>query len=758
MVVVSLTMNNVIFEAEQTKMKAKRYRLGRTTPQISMVQGRNVYECQFCNAFTVFSESPHIGVAMGKHWGPFTQCGILWRSQKKNVRKRKVEVADPNGRKQVHFFSEPGEPGEFCDISDDPEGTCNEIEEDGEDGEEFDDEEEKREEISDLGQEEEGEEQEEVGNIEDNCCTVETSSIPLKEWPEDQDSKIPEPPLNKKAKYYSKENFLRRPRATLRSDVKISRDMIDFQENLKKILLLPNMKPLSGRKTAKKSPYFDAGPFFQRRKHKELQNWKDMVLVNSFIKKHGLSDSSARDLVKLIHGLFESNGLKWAMHLSSTRLEQCCDKRMKECLPWKKLQYSLPSNVVGEELAKSLSPTTSSGADIMKRLAYELLMQENPELFVDGYREEYRQDSEGGPAVRTISYFPSSDKAHNINTAIQNECGEKHFALCLSLNTDETQSRAGKSSFNPVTLQVLNNIGDAQKLVCVLYIPTKLQQQDSELHKLLSEVRGVKTEQTRKDTIQMLKFKMQQDFINWIHLQMVPYQKNGAFFQIGYGENSKVVILHPFIVKRGVDGKERAANLGYYIKHPTYRCGICYDSTCFSCKRQDVGDFPIRDSRYVSDFRYLNEEVLLHKINLADIPNGFVKKLQTTMNSCGIYGYYNVNYDGFGATLEAKGVTTMHDMFNPDILHAVIKHLLESLVATIYQLITLFSYPFFGGTNELRRTVSGRLDDLLKSFPHVHSFDPVRAFKIDGISQYISVESQMTKNLHTSTAKILGNV
>ena len=498
-----------------------------------------------------------------------------------------------------------------------------------------------------------------------------------------------------------------------------------------------------------------------------MKDFRDMILLNAFMNKHGMSNLVCDELLKLVEAICENHGWKWAMYLDGARLKQKCEEHMRELQKVNLMSWKLPTNLCamanqrdlrGGRPGEQYKPTIGAGSDLMQRIALNLVLMDKPEDFVEGYVEKTRVSSLAGVRERVINDFPSCDLAHNLTRSIQAEYGLDHFPLCLELHFDGTCSYSGNTTLFPLSYNILNMVGEADVIHPLMLIPKDFSQNETDLEAILQR-NGVLAKKTKDEIIKIMRRKIKFDFIQQIQTDIEEYQNRGVYLRVGSGGKSRVVVMHPFIVKCMVDGAEGDEHLGSWHSNLNECCRICFDKYWYSSGRISLGAPTIRDSRFTCTLRLLKEQILVQEINKqkGKIPTGLKKKVEMLCKEWGVYGHLNVNYS-IGSVLEKRGVTSIHRMYPPDTLHVILKHLLEIVIGTVVQMILIFAAPIFNDGVDRRDKVKEAMNKAMKNFPHVQGYSPVRAYKPDGVLEYFTVSSQENANLAASTGRLKGSM
>ena len=57
-----------------------------------------------------------------------------------------------------------------------------------------------------------------------------------------------------------------------------------------------------------------------------VKDFRDMILLNAFMNKHGMSNAVCDELLQLVQAICENHGWKWAMYKDGERLKQKCER------------------------------------------------------------------------------------------------------------------------------------------------------------------------------------------------------------------------------------------------------------------------------------------------------------------------------------------------------------------------------------------------------------------------------------------------
>ena len=567
-----------------------------------------------------------------------------------------------------------------------------------------------------------------------------------------------------KGEKYSKEEFLRAEgercrlraeRAGEKAGTRPSRKFLRYQERVRAEYLPPPVG-VGGRE--------DPGPFQRFNKVDGTgKDFRDIILLNHFMNKNGMSEEEGDDLLRLIFDIAGNNKWKWPMYQSSRRLKKLCEKKMLSLHSVRIMTWALPRNMFGASrdsalgrraaaAVDNLAPAVGAGREIMQAISLRLALLERPDDFILGYQELSRPHPVSGMRERVISAWPSGNVAHNLNKSIEHEFGPGHYALAIALSFDVTASYSGKTTLFPLNMNILNMVGVSDIVIPLAHIPTKFMQSKAEIDALLLS-NGVEAKVTRELVIKEAKRKMCFDFLHHVQTDIEPWQRDGVELSIGLGPMAQKAIFHPFVVKWVVDGDEAAEFLGVHCKNEVECCRICFDPFWYSCPRRTMGDVVVRDSRFVCQLRLCSEQILVQELNGVKVAPGVKKAVKDGMKHYGVYGHFNVNY-AIGDLLERRGVTTMHRMMPPDKLHVVLHHLFEALIGYTVQLALVMADPLFNGGIDKRPAIRGLLNRLTRDFPYVQGYSPVRSYKPDGVMQYMSAASQENDALAHSTGKI----
>jgi hypothetical protein len=154
-------------------------------------------------------------------------------------------------------------------------------------------------------------------------------------------------PVRKKGEKFSKDEFLReeddRCRARGEVDVeagtmKPSRKFLRYQERVRAEYLPSSLGEPGGRK--------DPGPFKDFNKvDGEGKDFRDIILLNRFMNKVGMSEEEGDDLLELIFDIVGNHKWVWPMYRSSRRLRNLCEKKMTQLHTVRILSWALPRNL-----------------------------------------------------------------------------------------------------------------------------------------------------------------------------------------------------------------------------------------------------------------------------------------------------------------------------------------------------------------------------------------------------------------------------
>ena len=237
---------------------------------------------------------------------------------------------------------------------------------------------------------------------------------------------------------------------------------------------------------------------------------EDVILLNQYIRNNGLSRAKSDALLKMCAKICSNHGWKWPMYKSAKALHTVCEKHMMKFHSRKKQSWRIPKVFIGDMGVledRTRSKTRGAARNIMQKVAYELVFQ-SPDNFAANLPNPKLRDGQ-----QIISDWSTSHLFSNGTRVVQKLFGEDAVFMGLAISIDGTMSNSRAVEICPVSVSILNLIGDgSEKLFHVAYFPLVVHQSNTELRQLL-EAREVGTVKAKDELIKIITKKLGFDFM-----------------------------------------------------------------------------------------------------------------------------------------------------------------------------------------------------------------------------------------------------
>ena len=483
----------------------------------------------------------------------------------------------------------------------------------------------------------------------------------------------------------------------------------------------------------------------------------DVILLNQYIRNNGLSRAKSDALLKMCAKICSNHGWKWPMYKSAKALHTVCEKHMMKFHSRKKQSWRIPKVFIGDMGVledRTRSKTRGAARNIMQKVAYELVFQ-SPDNFAAKLPNPKLRDGQ-----QIISDWSTSNLFANGTRVVQKLFGEDAVFMGLAISIDGTMSNSRAVEICPVSVSILNLIGDGSEMLFhVAYFPLVVHQSNTELRQLL-EAKGIGTVKAKDELIKIITKKLGFDFMynilkegsGWMFSEGTVNLEDARPYRMQVGSKDgvggmKIFNMCPFFCGFIIDGKQGDLHAGCNSSH----CRICTTEKMYSLKRDGLGEFRVKDSLSVECVRKDGEQILVQHASGCRILPSLEVSHGKFSSQHGISAGRNPVTE-LSMISERLGLLSFHLMDPPDILHVVSMGLFLKVLGKAANLIRIFDDKIFTGRKQ-QGTKLHDFDSILKKWQHAQCFEPVRFFKMDGLTRHMTAESKENKNLGHATSK-----
>jgi len=447
-------------------------------------------------------------------------------------------------------------------------------------------------------------------------------------------------------------------------------------------------------------------------------NPSDLIDILEFGIEVGLSNSQGDKLIALIKRLFGRRKINIQLRNEYESMKRSLSTNVTAPMfPIQRFVFPLPVEYFGDTdpaTGAELKAIECVALDPMNVLAESLLRIKNPRNFLKTFDAQLASfHGEDGDIIR-VEEIPREQqilRGFSTSNLWRNACADARRYRCIDpsdtrrivhlmlgvwgdvacLNASKTKSEGG------VYMSILNTTSSDYKMHFIGYAPVHFPYTNDKLKSLLIG-RGFESDQFNKEIIATTKKRAMRAYIAQIFDSLCSYGRNCFLVQIGKGREAETVNAIVNVVQLGGDGEHCDGLL--QIHHGRYaNCRICLDNRHSKfCRCDDEAE--MRDDAKLEDLCIQVQEVTEAKATsyaaraAASQKPIFIRSaaqqdIETKARDCGVGTSASSNplYRLFWYW-NSRGIYSLHRSATPDLLHAILKGIIEKTVTWALMIIT----------------------------------------------------------------------
>ena len=474
--------------------------------------------------------------------------------------------------------------------------------------------------------------------------------------------------------------------------VDVKSDIADVQrEFLRKFDPLADEPPIKFRNRNQKGALDDVEP-------------SDLIDILEFGVEVGLSNAQGDKLITLIKRLFGRRNIPIQLRNEYESMKISLKTNVTTPMfPIQRFVYPLPEEYFGDTdpaTGSELKAIESVALNPINALADSLLRIENPGNFLTSFESQfidYEHSVEELPRERhLLGDFRTGDLWRKVCTdARRYRCADPddsrqivHLLLGVwgdvaCLNAARTKSEGG------VYMSILNTTGSDYKMHFIGYAPVHFPYTNDKLKSLLLG-NGYESEDFIKDVIASTKKRAMRAFIEQVFAPMCTYGRNCYLVQIGNGANAVTVNAIVNVIQLGGDGEHLDGLLQlHHGRHAN--CRLCLDNR--HCKFIGCDDeAPMRDDAQHEDLcvdmkNVTEAKAAVYAARAAEGKKPLFTRTAEQKKSEALARDYGLGNSATSNPLyrlfwywNSRGIYSLHQCATPDMLHAILKGIVEKTV------------------------------------------------------------------------------
>jgi len=403
-------------------------------------------------------------------------------------------------------------------------------------------------------------------------------------------------------------------------------------------------------------------------------------------------------------------------------LKKQCNGELKDIAPIKEMLIGLPKPFPTHEdntNRKLLNSTRCFHVCILTRIGDALLRVKNVNFHTSEIIDNKHEDG-----VRHFSSFVTGHKFERYCKFVRRVFGEGVSPLMVAFYFDETAMSTTRSAC-PLFMSIMNVTGTCYRPILLGFCPVKLAYNEKQLRDIIAANDMDTSEKGLRYAYALAKRKAMDMYIFNVIEPILQYQDCGLTVLVGQGQDQTTQRMVPFLSHFIGDSAalHAIANVSPLVMKSPCRC----------CTQTDCCDFladpsPARNSQKMSEVTKALEELLSPRAVRA---HGVALR-HLTLQEKGLKAFaksWGVIPGGMMLPSLHRNVpqwlNNYYTSLCVDLLHTLLKGLLESVVAWILQIVLGFSKSKHSAFKDYT-DCSKRLDMLLSQFPQKHALLPVR--------------------------------
>ena len=447
-------------------------------------------------------------------------------------------------------------------------------------------------------------------------------------------------------------------------------------------------------------------------------NPSDLIDILEFGIEVGLSNSQGDKLITLIKRLFARRNIPIQLRNEYESMKRSLSTNITTPMfPIQRFVFPLPVEYFGDTdpaTGSELKAIESVALNPMNVLAESLLRIEDPGNFLRTFDSQLASivSDDGRRRIEEIPRERQILGDFSTGNLWRSACADARRYRCIDpsdtrrivhlmlgvwgdvacLNASKTKSEGG------VYMSILNTTDSDYKMHFIGYAPIHFPYTNDKLKSLLI-ARGFESEAFNKEIIATTKKRAMRAYIAQIFGSLCEYGRNCYLVQIGKGREAKTLNAIVNVVQLGGDGEHCDGLL--QIHHGRYaNCRICLDNRHSKfCRCDDEAE--MRDDALHEDLCAHVQEVTQAKAAsyatraAASLKPLFMRSaaqldIETKARDCGVgtSASYNPLYQLFWYW-NSRGIYSLHRSATPDLLHAILKGIIEKTVTWALMTILL---------------------------------------------------------------------
>ena len=453
-------------------------------------------------------------------------------------------------------------------------------------------------------------------------------------------------------------------------------------------------------------------------------NSEIMLLMNQFGTHMQLSEEDGDLFLACVNDILVVLGhnKKRIVYKTWEALKKQCNGELKDIAPIKEMLIELPKLFPTHEdgtNTKLLNKTRCFHMCILTRIGDELLRVKNENFHTSEIIDNKHEDG-----VRHFSSFVTGLRFEKYCKYVRRIFGEGVSPLMVAFYFDETAMSTTRSAC-PLFMHIMNVTGTCYRPVLLGFCPVRLAYNEKQLRDIIAANDFVTSTKGLRYAYTLAKRKALDMYIFNVIEPILQYQDCGLTVRVGYGHDQTTQRMVPFVSHFLGDS---AALHGIANVSP-----LVMKSPCRCCTQSDCCNFlaspsPARNSQKMGEVTTALEKLLSPRaLRARSVPlcrlTEKEKELIRFAKSLGVIPG--------GMMLPSlhrhvpKYLNNYYVSLCVDLLHTLLKGLLESVVAWILQILIAISKSKLAPFKEYNDCCR-RLDKLLSQFPQKHALHPVR--------------------------------